>query len=90
MSDRRFQILAADGTIADGAEVPALTSEEMLHLYRMMVLNRRIDERMFRLQRQGRIGFFVGSTGEEASIIGSAYALADKDWIVLVTKAGQS
>jgi 2-oxoisovalerate dehydrogenase E1 component alpha subunit len=82
MPDQRFQILAPDGTVVNGAEAPELPRKEMLGLYRMMLLNRRIDERMFRLQRQGRIGFFVGSTGEEASIIGSAYALSDEDWIV--------
>jgi len=47
-----------------------------------MLLNRRFDERMITLQRQGRIGFFIGSAGEEAAIIGSAYALAETDWIV--------
>jgi 2-oxoisovalerate dehydrogenase E1 component alpha subunit len=47
-----------------------------------MVLNRRVDERMIMLQRQGRIGFYIGSIGEEAAIIGSAYALRPGDWIV--------
>ncbi len=47
-----------------------------------MLLNRRFDERMITLQRQGRIGFFIGSAGEEAAIIGSAFALEQTDWIV--------
>ena len=38
---------------------------------------------MFTLQRQGRIGFYIGSVGEEASIIGSTFALRDSDWILL-------
>ena len=31
--------------------------------------------------RSGRIGFHVGSLGEEASIIGPAFALREQDWI---------
>jgi 2-oxoisovalerate dehydrogenase E1 component alpha subunit len=36
---------------------------------------------MVSLQRQGRIGFYIGSVGEEATIFGSAAALAEGDWI---------
>lgn len=82
MSQEITGILASDGKIVPGATLPELSSEDLLFLYRSMLLNRRIDERMIRLQRQGRIGFFVGSTGEEATIIGSAFALEKDDWIV--------
>ena len=44
-----------------------LPDAEVLRLYRLMVLNRSLDERMITLQRQGRIGFYIGSIGEEAS-----------------------
>jgi 2-oxoisovalerate dehydrogenase E1 component alpha subunit len=40
-----------------------------------------LDEALVRLQRQGRIGFHIGSRGEEATILGSAAALDDADWI---------
>ena len=33
------------------------------------------------LQRQGRIGFFVPSIGQEASQVGAGYAAALEDWI---------
>lgn len=82
MSQENTGILASDGSLVPGATLPKLSSEDLLFLYRSMLLNRRIDERMIKLQRQGRIGFFVGSTGEEASIIGSAFALEKDDWIV--------
>ena len=76
-----LQILDAEGVVQDGAELPALGSERLVELYRLMVLNRRIDERMITLHRQGRIGFYVASIGEEAAIIGSAAALQSSDWI---------
>jgi pyruvate dehydrogenase E1 component alpha subunit len=50
-------------------------------LYRHMCLVRMLDERMVLLQRQGRIGFHIGSLGEEAAILGSAAALRDNDWM---------
>jgi 2-oxoisovalerate dehydrogenase E1 component alpha subunit len=75
-------ILAPDGTVLSGATLPELGTDDLMVLYRTMILSRRIDERMTRLQRQGRIGFFVGSTGEEAAIIGSAFALEEADWIL--------
>ena len=46
-----------------------------------MVLNRSLDERMITLQRQGRIGFYIGSIGEEATVLGTAAAMAEHDWI---------
>src|SRR5256712_11441598 len=36
---------------------------------------------MLSLQRQGRIGFYVPSTGEEAAQVGSAMALEKRDWV---------
>jgi len=54
----------------------------VLALYRWMVLERALDERMVTLQRQGRIGFYIGSVGEEATVLGSASAMEPHDWIV--------
>lgn len=74
-----YTVLREDGT-ADPSEV-RLSKEELLRLYRWMVLNRQLDERMITLQRQGRIGFYIGSIGEEATIIGSAAGMNEADWI---------
>ena len=50
-------------------------------LYRAMVLVRTLDERGLKLQRQGRIGFYVPSFGQEAAQIGATAAMAPEDWI---------
>ncbi len=76
------RILGPDGRIEKGRKAPSVDDETLISMYRVMVLNRRIDERMTRLQRQGRIGFHIGSTGEEASIVGSAIAVRETDWIL--------
>ncbi len=60
---------------------PRLSCDEMVNLYRHIVLTRLIDERLLSLQRQGRVAFHVGSLGEEATIIGSAAALRPSDWV---------
>src|SRR2546427_8731223 len=41
-------------------------------LFPYTTLFRSLDNRMLSLQRQGRIGFYVPSTGEEACQVGSA------------------
>ncbi len=58
-----------------------LTSDELLHLYQRMVEIRRFDELAMSLQRQGQLGVWASCLGQEAAQIGSAYALADQDWV---------
>src|SRR5215470_9853517 len=77
----RLSILDSDGNL-DAALEPKLSPEDLKRLYRAMVLGRRLDERMLRLQRQGRIGTFAPIKGQEASQIGSAFTLRPTDWMV--------
>ncbi len=78
--DDLIRVLGADGALLPGAEAPDLTDDELVHLYGTMLLVRVMDERMVRLQRQGRLGFYMTSTGEEASHL-AVHALRDGDWI---------
>jgi pyruvate dehydrogenase E1 component alpha subunit len=75
-----MQIMPPEGKV-DRKKDPSIPKEDLLKLYRMMILTRQLDDRMMKLQRQGRIAFYLQSTGEEAAIIGSAYALEPQDWI---------
>jgi len=82
----RFQveslsILDSEGTL-DSALDPKLSAGDLKSLYRAMLLGRRIDERMVRLQRQGRIGTFAPIKGQEASQMGSVFTLRRQDWMV--------
>jgi pyruvate dehydrogenase E1 component alpha subunit len=74
------KVLRDDGTL-DPASDPKLSEAEVMNLYRAMVRVRLLDDRLTTLQRQGRIGFHIGSLGEEAAILGSAFSLRAKDWI---------
>src|SRR5881409_2025493 len=82
----RFQveylsILDSDGNL-DTALEPKLADNELKSLYRAMLLGRRLDERMVRLQRQGRIGTFAPTKGQEAAQMGSIFTLRPTDWMV--------
>src|SRR5215813_5661475 len=82
----RFQVehlsvLDSEGHL-DTALEPKLSADELKSLYRAMVVGRRLDERMVRLQRQGRIGTFAPIKGQEASQVGSAFTLRRADWMV--------
>ncbi|ABC82211.1 thiamine pyrophosphate-dependent dehydrogenase E1 component subunit alpha [Anaeromyxobacter dehalogenans] len=58
-----------------------LSPQEALALHRHLVRARALDARMTALQRQGRIGFYVGAEGEEACVVGAAAAMAPQDWL---------
>lgn len=77
----RLSILDADGT-ADPSLDPSLPERDLRTLYRAMLLGRRFDEQLVRLQRQGRIGTFAPIRGHEAISVGSIYALRPTDWVV--------
>ncbi|MCG7336326.1 thiamine pyrophosphate-dependent dehydrogenase E1 component subunit alpha [Sporosarcina sp. ACRSM] len=63
-------------------EALGLTSEDVLNIYETMLMARRIDERMWLLNRAGKVPFVVSCQGQEAAQAGAAYALdKEKDWI---------
>src|SRR5262247_2023290 len=76
-----LSILDSDGTLDVDLE-PALPADDLRRLYRAMLLGRRLDDRMVRLQRQGRIGTFAPIKGQEAAQIGSVFTLRPTDWMV--------
>ena len=63
---------------AVGAWNPRLDPAVLIRGLRDMVLTRAFDDRMVRIQRQGKISFYVKSTGEEAVSVAFAHAL-DRD-----------
>lgn len=76
-----MHVIREDGSL-DPTLDPGLSIDRVIGLYKAMVRTRVIDDRLEKLQRQGRIAFHVGSLGEEAAIVGAAAALREHDWIV--------
>ncbi|TCP31813.1 2-oxoisovalerate dehydrogenase E1 component alpha subunit [Scopulibacillus darangshiensis] len=59
-----------------------LSDEAVLEMYETMLLARKIDERMWLLNRAGKIPFVISCQGQEAAQVGAAFALdRDKDYI---------
>lgn len=80
MSPELVSVMGGTG-IAASAPPPPLPPDRLLEIYRVMVLTRLLDDRAMKLQRQGRIGFYVPAMGQEASHIGTAAALSADDWV---------
>jgi 2-oxoisovalerate dehydrogenase E1 component alpha subunit len=60
-----------------------LSNEEVLEMYETMLLARKIDERMWLLNRAGKIPFVISCQGQEAAQVGAAFALdRNKDYVL--------
>ena len=66
---------------AHGAWDPKLDPETLRTMLGNMALVRAFDERMFRGQRQGKTSFYMKCTGEEATSVAAAMALASDDMV---------
>lgn len=75
-------LMREDGSI-DEDHLSLIPGEDLLRLLKLMIYNRIFDERMLLLQRQGRLGFYLTSTGEEAATFGAAYPLCVDDPIFI-------
>jgi 2-oxoisovalerate dehydrogenase E1 component alpha subunit len=60
-----------------------LSNKKLLEMYETMLLARRIDERMWLLNRAGKIPFVISCQGQEAAQVGAAFALdKEKDYVL--------
>ncbi|GER06574.1 pyruvate dehydrogenase (acetyl-transferring) E1 component subunit alpha [Iodidimonas muriae] len=76
-----LSILDETGAV-DKALEPDIPETDLLEMHRAMLYGRCFDERMLKLQRQGRIGTFAPIKGQEAAQIGAAAHLRPSDWLV--------
>ncbi|WP_088005824.1 pyruvate dehydrogenase (acetyl-transferring) E1 component subunit alpha [Indiicoccus explosivorum] len=77
-----FQVLNEEGEIVNEEADPKLSDEELQELMRRMVYTRILDQRSISLNRQGRLGFYAPTAGQEASQIASHFALQKEDFIL--------
>jgi len=77
-----FQILNEEGEIVNEKYMPDLSDDQLKELMRRMVYTRVLDQRSIALNRQGRLGFYAPTAGQEASQIASHFALEQEDFIL--------
>jgi len=59
-----------------------LTDADVLAMYRQMVLARAVDERMWLMQRAGKIAFIISGQGHEAAQVATAWPMRhNADWM---------
>jgi pyruvate dehydrogenase E1 component alpha subunit len=76
-----IRVLDDEGRVIHPEREPAIPAADLVHMHETMLLVRFLDERLLKLQRQGRIGFYLTATGEEATHVAPTWALAPSDWI---------
>ena len=77
---KRLDILDERGDV-DESLMPPLSDKEITKMYELLVLSRTYDHYALSLQREGRLGTFPSILGQEASQIGSAFAVEKTDWV---------
>jgi len=77
-----FQVLNEEGKIVNEEANPNLSDEELVELMSRMVFTRILDQRSISLNRQGRLGFYAPTAGQEASQLASQFALEKEDFIL--------
>jgi len=59
-----------------------LDTQQLVEMYKHMLLGRIMDERLLRMQRQGRVSFVAPGAGHEAAQVGVAHAVKPGfDWL---------
>ncbi|MCS3798326.1 thiamine pyrophosphate-dependent enzyme [Niastella sp. OAS944] len=59
-----------------------LTTEQLVHFYKSLLLPRMIEEKMLVLLRQGKISKWFSGIGQEAIAVGVTQALEEDEWIL--------
>lgn len=78
-----LQVLDSEGRPTGRLPEPDLAPEALRKIYETMVMVRAIDERGWKLQRSGRVEFWIPARGLEAVHVASTAAMDFADWIFL-------
>jgi len=75
-----LQVLDENGNV-DSKEMPKISPAVIKQMYEYMVLTRVFDDKALKLQRQGRLGTYPPTRGQEAVQIGSALTIKNEDMV---------
>ncbi|MCZ4521730.1 thiamine pyrophosphate-dependent enzyme [Rhodococcus ruber] len=75
------QFVRPDGSLTETGTLYRIDTDLARKLYRDMARARRLDQEALALQRQGELGLWLQSWGQEAAQVGSMYALTAHDYV---------
>ena len=76
-----YQAIDEVGKVTNKELIPDLSDDELVELMRRMVWSRVLDQRSTALNRQGRLGFYAPTAGQEASQLASHFAFEKEDYL---------
>ena len=79
---KMIQVLDENGKIINEDLMPDLSDEQLIQLFKDMLWSRALNDRSVILARQGRLGFFGPSAGQEASQLASYLAFEKDDYLL--------
>ena len=82
LEGKMYRVMDKDGKLIKKKDLPDFKDDELLYLYKTMLYTRIIDEKAVSYQRQGRMLTYAPNTGQEATQVGSAYAMEKDDFLV--------
>lgn len=77
-----YQVLDNTGEVVSPDLMPDLTDDELVELMKRLVWGRTYDKRVTILNRQGQLGNYAPSGGQEASQLASQFALEKGDYLL--------
>ena len=80
-----YQVLDKDGNVVNPDLMPELSDDELVELMTRMVWSRVLHQRSTALNRQGRLGFYAPTAGQEASQLASHFAFEKEDVVTFLT-----
>lgn len=77
-----YQFLNEDGKVV--ADLPdfAKDTQQLVNLYKLLILNRVFDTKAIALQRTGKMGTYPSTRGQEATFVGIGAGMAKEDVLV--------
>ncbi|MBU4692237.1 pyruvate dehydrogenase (acetyl-transferring) E1 component subunit alpha [Mycoplasma zalophi] len=80
--DEMIRLVDVNGDLIDKNYKTTATDEELLQMYKYMIMSRQWDMYALQLQKTGRLGTFAPNLGEEAFLSALGAILNKKDWLV--------
>lgn len=82
LKEEMLCILDKDGKIINESLHPLIENDNLLKIYKTMLLTKLADIKALQYQRQGRMLTYAPNRGQEAAQVGSIAATEKNDWLV--------